>query len=101
MPRVSDAYRQARGDQIVAATLQVLRRRALSELTMADVIEEAGLSAGSVYSHFASKAELIELVASEVIGARLSVLTAPDDEPVRSPLEVVRWWLSEIGRAHV
>jgi len=50
MPRVSDAYRQARRDGIVAATLRVLRRRALSDLTMADVIKEAGLSAGSVYS---------------------------------------------------
>ncbi|SDE08160.1 TetR/AcrR family transcriptional regulator [Nocardioides lianchengensis] len=94
MPRVSDAYRQARRDEIVAATLRVLRRRALNDLTMADIIEEAGLSAGSVYSHFARKDELIELVATEVIGARLDLLTASDDGPVRSPSEVVRWWLA-------
>lgn len=101
MPRVSDAYRQARRDEIVAATLRVLRRRALSELTMADVIEEAGLSAGSVYSHFAGKAELIELVATEVIGTRLSLLAAPDDEAARSPREVVRWWLAGLERDRV
>ena len=94
MPRVSDAYRQARRDEIVAATLRVLRRRALNDLTMADIIEEVGLSAGSVYSHFASKGELIELVAVEVIGERLNLLMAPDHEPVRSPREVVRWWLA-------
>lgn len=93
MPRVSDAYRQARRDEIVAATLRVLRRRALNDVTMADIIGESGLSAGSVYSHFTRKDELLELVAVRVIGERLDVLHAPD-VPARSPLEVVRWWLA-------
>lgn len=93
MPRVSDAYRQARRDEIAAATLRVLRRRGLHDLTMADIIEESGLSAGSVYSHFARKDELVELVATRVIGSRVDLLNAPD-EPTRSPDEVVRWWLS-------
>lgn len=101
MPRVSDAYRQARRDEIVAAALRVLRRRALNDLTMADIIEEAGLSAGSVYSHFARKDELIELVAAEVIGKRLSLLAMPDDEPARSPCEVVRRWLVGLEQAGI
>lgn len=101
MPRVSDAYRQARRDEIVAATLRVLHRRGLRDLTMADIIEESGLSAGSVYSHFERKDQLLELVASRVVGDRLETLVAPGDEPPRSPRELVRWWLTEIEGAEV
>lgn len=96
MPRVSDAYRLARREQIVAAALRVLGRRALRDLTMADIIEESGLSAGSVYSHFARKDELMELVAAQAVGARLELLLASDDDRPRSPSEVVRWWLSAV-----
>jgi len=94
VPKVSDAYRQARRDEIVAATLRVIARRGLRALTMADIIEESGLSAGSVYSHFTTKHEIIELVATQVIGERADRLTTESEERPRSPLEVVQWWLS-------
>ncbi|MBZ5740474.1 TetR/AcrR family transcriptional regulator [Nocardioides mangrovi] len=93
MPRVSDAYRQARRDQITAATLRVIARSGLRGLTMAEIIGESGLSAGSVYSHFATKDELVERVAEHVIGQRADRLLADDQAP-RPPLEVVRWWLA-------
>jgi len=101
MPRVSDAYRQARRDEIVGATLRVLRRRALRDLTMADIIEESGLSAGSVYSHFSRKDELMELVASQIVATRLDRLQVPADEPPLSPREVVRWWLTGLEQQAV
>jgi AcrR family transcriptional regulator len=94
VPKVSDAYRQARRDEIVAATLRVLERRGLRALTMADIIEESGLSAGSVYSHFTTKHEIIELVATRVIGERAERLDVETADRPRSPLEVVHWWLS-------
>ena len=94
MPKVSDAYRQARRDEIVAATLRVIARRGLRALTMADIIEESGLSAGSVYSHFTTKHEIIELVATQVIGERAERLTTESEEHPLSPLDVVQWWLS-------
>ena len=97
MPRVTDAYRQAKRDEIVAATLRVLARRGLSALTMADIIEEAGLSAGSVYSHFTTKHEIIELVAARVIGERAERLITESEDYLRSPLEIVHWWLSGLG----
>jgi AcrR family transcriptional regulator len=101
MPRVSDAYRQARRDEIVAATLRVLHRRALRDLTMADIIEESGLSAGSVYSHFERKDQLLELVATRVVGDRLDALTASDEGAPRSPAELVAWWLTELEQTPV
>ncbi|WP_141014734.1 TetR/AcrR family transcriptional regulator [Nocardioides sambongensis] len=64
---------------------------------MADVIEESGLSAGSLYSHFDTKEQLIELVASRVIGERADLLSAGSEEAEpRAPLEIVRWWLSGV-----
>ena len=80
MPKVSDAYRQARRDEIVAATLRAISRRGLRALTMADIIKESGLSAGSVYSHFTTKDEIIELVAARVIGERADQLSAGSDD---------------------
>lgn len=61
---------------------------------MADIIEESGLSAGSVYSHFGAKHEIIELAATKVISERADELIAESTERPRSPLEVVHWWLS-------
>jgi AcrR family transcriptional regulator len=94
MPKVSDAYRQARRDEIVAATLRAISRRGLRALTMADIIKESGLSAGSVYSHFTTKDEIIELVAARVIGERAGRLSAEAEDPPRPPLEVVQWWMT-------
>jgi AcrR family transcriptional regulator len=96
MPRVSDAYRQARRDQIVGAALNVLSRRGFNELTMADIIEESGLSAGSVYSNFTRKDEVMELAAARVLGEPLEELKALVSESALSPLEVLRWWLARL-----
>lgn len=96
MPKVSDAYRQIKRDEIVAATFRVITRRGLRALTMADIIEESGLSAGSVYSHFETKHEIIELAATRVIGVRADRLSTESEERPRSPLETVHWWLSEL-----
>ena len=98
MPKVSDAYRQARRDEVVAATLRVIAQRGLRACTMADIIEESGFSAGSVYSHFSSKHELMELVATRVIGERADKLSVAFDDRPRSPLEVLRWWLADLDQ---
>lgn len=98
MPKVSHAYRQARRDEIVAATLRAISRRGLRALTMADILKESGLSAGSFYSHFTTKHEIIELVASRVIGERADRLNTQSGDQVRSPLEVVSWWLAGMER---
>jgi AcrR family transcriptional regulator len=98
VPKVSDTYRRIRRDEIVAATIRVISRRGLRALTMADIIKESGLSAGSVYSHFRTKHEIIELVAAQVIGERAERLSAAADDTPRPPLEVVRWWMTDLDR---
>ena len=43
---------------------------------MADIIAESGLSAGSIYSHYDSKVELIRAVASDVLSGRAEAIAA-------------------------
>ena len=60
MPRVTEETAHRRRQQIVDAALRCFARDGLHHTSMADLFEEAGMSAGSVYSWFASKDDIIE-----------------------------------------
>jgi AcrR family transcriptional regulator len=76
LPKVSDAHREARRDEILAATLRVLSERGYRRTSMADVIAETGLSAGAIYGHFEGKQELFLAVARSVLARRRDELEA-------------------------
>jgi AcrR family transcriptional regulator len=90
MPKVSDAHRAARRDQILQAAWKCFARNGFHATSMSDVIGEAGLSAGAVYLYFRSKEEIIVAVAGEVFGGieeRLTAFVAQDPPP--SPAEMI------------
>lgn len=92
MPRLTDARRQLRRDQIADAAMRAFARAGLANTTMADIIEESGLSAGSVYSHFSSKAELLRFAFCSTVESRFSALideAAPQAGAI-TPAEVLR-----------
>lgn len=64
MPKVSDEHRTEKRQQIIAATLRCVERDGFHKTTMAAVIEESGLSAGSVYTYFRGKHEIIHAIAA-------------------------------------
>jgi AcrR family transcriptional regulator len=64
MPRLSDASRLRRRDDIAAAAMRCFAREGFSRTSMADIIREAGSSSGSVYSNFENKTELVRYAAS-------------------------------------
>jgi AcrR family transcriptional regulator len=68
MPKVSQAHRDARRQQILAAATRCVARQGFHRTTMADVIGEAGLSAGAVYGYFKSKTDLIRAIADSALG---------------------------------
>jgi len=76
MPKVSEAYREARRDEIARAAIQRLSKQGFSGTSMSDIIDESGMSAGAIYSHFASKAEIAQHVARMVVGTRAEELVA-------------------------
>lgn len=60
MPKVPEAYSEARRQQIIDAAYRCFSRKGFHLATMRDIYEEAGLSAGAVYHYFRSKDEIIE-----------------------------------------
>jgi AcrR family transcriptional regulator len=62
MPRLSPARAAARRQQIIDAALICFAERGFHKATLRDVVRASGLSPGSIYSHFASKEEIVYAV---------------------------------------
>lgn len=67
---------QARRRQIVAATIEVLAEGGVRGATFARIAERAGISPSLISYHFASKAELLRVVVTDIIGDIDHVLEA-------------------------
>lgn len=65
MPKVSEEYRDARREQIMAAARRCFLRNGFHATSMHDLFAEANLSSGAVYRYFASKDELIVAIAED------------------------------------
>ena len=76
MPKVTEAYRTARRDEIIEAALRCFAAKGYQRTSMADIIDESGLSAGAIYGHFSGKKELFAAVAGRVLDARRGELDA-------------------------
>ncbi|MGV1033694.1 MAG: TetR/AcrR family transcriptional regulator [Microbacteriaceae bacterium] len=90
MPRLTSAVKTRRRTDIATAALRCFERQGFAATSMADIIHEAGLSAGSIYSHFESKADLIRFAAEERLEQLSRALDADqtDDRP-RTPSEIL------------
>lgn len=100
MPRVTDAHRRARRDEIADAALRVLQRKGVSNTSIAQIVEESGLSAGAIYANFENKAELARYVALTQLGWRVELLAA-DPRTIRSPAEVLATVLTSLTEEEV
>lgn len=85
MPKVSDAHRASRQDQIINAALACFSRSGFHRASMADIIEESGLSAGAIYLHFAGKQDIVWAAAERVLGTRTRELEALISGPLLPP----------------
>ncbi|WP_314324035.1 TetR family transcriptional regulator [Paenarthrobacter ilicis] len=100
MPRLKDSTKLARREQIAEAALRRFSRDGFANTSMADIIAESGLSAGSIYSHFASKAELVQFVAATVLDSRFAALAGSPggQRRVVRPSEILEAFSSAIDR---
>jgi AcrR family transcriptional regulator len=91
MPRVSEAHRERRREQILEAARRCFIRKGFHQSSMTDVFAEAGLSAGAVYRYFRSKDEIITAIAEEVVG-HVTDLLVPlvEQEPTPTLDSVIR-----------
>jgi AcrR family transcriptional regulator len=74
MPRLTDARKELRRAQIAEAAVRCFGRNGLERTSIADIIAESGLSAGSIYTHYRNKADLVQASAREVLAERATVL---------------------------
>jgi TetR/AcrR family transcriptional regulator, transcriptional repressor of aconitase len=65
MPKVSQQYRNAQREHILAAARRCFLRDGFHATSMQDLFAEAGLSSGAVYGYFVSKDEMIMAIAEE------------------------------------
>lgn len=83
MPRVSHEHEQAVRDRIVRAATVVFAEHGFHRATMQDIVREAGLSVGAIYTYFRSKSELIlagcDLISDLELGELRERLAAVDD----------------------
>jgi AcrR family transcriptional regulator len=83
------------GEAILAATEEVLRRYGPAKATVVDVAKALGVSHGSVYRHFATKAALREAVTRRWLDAVHVEMTPRFDEDLTAA-EVLRNWLQKL-----
>ena len=99
MPKVSEAHRAARYEQIVDAAIRCVGREGFHRTTMAHVIAESGLSAGAVYGYFKGKEDLIKAIAGRALGGFAELLheIAIGPGPV-TPATAMRAMVHEVER---
>ena len=77
------------------ATLKVLRRNDYSDVAIADILEEAGLSTRSFYRHFQSKDELLLMLYRRDAEAATDRLRARVRK-AETPIAALEAWIDEI-----
>ena len=63
MPKVSQAYLDARREEILDAAIVCFSREGFHRTTMVEIVKESGVSPGAIYNYFDSKEEIIEAIA--------------------------------------
>lgn len=74
MPKVSEQHKVAMRERIQQAALACVAEKGFSNVSMGDIIAEAGLSAGAVYVYYRGKEELIVDVGRRVFAERMAAL---------------------------
>ncbi|WP_216896774.1 TetR/AcrR family transcriptional regulator [Nocardia alni] len=92
MPRITAQTRQARRERIIAATIELFSERGYEGMSISDVIEASGSSAGMIYSQFRSKAGLVSSALFELFAIRADELE--ESGPGHRPAQLVREFLA-------
>ena len=86
-------------ERILEATEEVLRRHGPAKATVVDVARALGVSHGSVYRHFRTKAVLREAVTKRWLDRTTGILSGIVTEGDRDPETRLRDWLAALFAA--
>lgn len=89
MPKVSDEHRERVRRRLLDAAKVVVLRDGHERATTRAILDEAGMSAGTLYNYFPSKAELFEALIEDVVGDNATMLAATDEGLVEFVAELM------------
>jgi AcrR family transcriptional regulator len=102
MPRLTDARREERREQILEAARACLQAHGLEAVSMEMIIARSGLSTGAVYGYFKGKDQIINAVIADGTQAMADdlapVLTNPEPPPLPELMEQVLRVVVDFGR---
>lgn len=79
MPKVSAEHREQVRRRLLDAARTVVVRDGPEGATTRGILEQAGVSAGTLYNYFASKDELFEALIEDVLRGEATILAATDE----------------------
>src|SRR5438445_11177458 len=80
VPKVSSEHKQQVRQRLLDAARRVVLRDGHEGATTRAILDEAGLSAGSLYNYFSSKDELFEALAEQVVGENVRAFAVEGEE---------------------
>jgi len=91
MPKISEAKRETRRQEILDAALRCFSRDGFHNTTTADIVRESGVSQGSLYLYFATKEDIVVALADERRQgeAMINALAQGEEDPIRGLLALI------------
>jgi AcrR family transcriptional regulator len=101
MAKVTEAYLEARREEILEAAIACFARNGFHQTTMADIAGEAGISPGAIYRYFASKEDVIKASVQARSGVRAAMFQAlaEKDNTLEALDLLVDLYMTRIDRA--
>src|SRR5579864_5241511 len=97
MPKITEARRDARRQQILAAALRCFSRDGFHATTTADIVRESGVSQGTLYLYFETKDEIITALADDRRQGEALINAMAEGEP--DPVQGLGLLLELYGRS--
>jgi AcrR family transcriptional regulator len=91
MPKISEARKETRRQQILDAALICFSRDGFHTTTTADIVRESGVSQGTLYLYFATKEDIVVALADERHQgeAMINALAQGEQDPIRGLLALI------------
>jgi AcrR family transcriptional regulator len=97
MPKITDAQKETRRQQILDAALRCFSRDGFHNTTTADIVRESGVSQGTLYLYFATKDDIVIALADDRHQGETFLNALAQSEP--DPVQGLTLMLELYGRA--
>ena len=97
MPKISEAQRETRRQQILQAAMRCFSRDGFHATTTADIVRESGVSQGTLYLYFATKDDIILALADDRHQGEALINALAESE--QNPIEGLGLLLEIYGRS--